>query len=232
MGRDIKRYQPPLNTQYLILIPNGWTRTHLGGARDTWAWLQENYPAIAAHLAAFASAAKERYDQGEYWWELRACDYYDEFEKPKIIIPCIVQSASYTFDRMGFYSNDKTSIIATDDLYLLGLLNSKVPDFVMHLISSTKRGGYFEYKPMYVQQLPIRPINFNDPADRARHDKMVSLVEQMLKLNQQLARAATPQDKTMLKRQVETTDKQIDKLVYELYNLTAEEIKIIEGEVS
>jgi hypothetical protein len=59
---------------------------------------------------------------------------------------------------------------------------------------------------------------------------MVSLVEQMLKLNQQLAQSQTPQDKTMLKRQLETTDKQIDKLVYELYGLTAEEIKMVEGQ--
>jgi hypothetical protein len=65
------------------------------------------------------------------------------------------------------------------------------------------------------------------PTDRAR---MVSLVEQMLKLHQQLAQAQTPQDKTMLKCQLETTDRQIDKLVYDLYGLTAEEIKIVEGQ--
>ncbi len=52
----------------------------------------------------------------------------------------------------------------------------------------------------------------------------------MLKLNQRLAQAQTPQDKTMLKRQLETTDRQIDKLVYEFYGLTDEEIKIVEGQ--
>ena len=56
-----------------------------------------------------------------------------------------------------------------------------------HSLASTKRGGYFEYKPMYLKQLPIRVINFDDPSDKARHDKMVKLVEAMLKLNEQKA---------------------------------------------
>jgi hypothetical protein len=92
---------------------------------------------------------------------LRACDYYSEFEKPKIIVPAIVQKVSYLLDKTGFYSNDKTSIIGSDDLYLLGILNSKVPDVVLHAISSKKQGGYFEYKPMYISQLPIRAIDFS-----------------------------------------------------------------------
>jgi len=229
MGRDIKRYAPPTSERWLILIPNGWTRERSKGARDAWGWLQKTYPAIAGHLAPFAEAGQKRWDKGEYWWELRACDYYAEFEKPKIIVPAIVQSATYAFDEAGFYSNDKTSIIPINDLYLLGLLNSKAPDFVMHHISSTKQGGYFEYKPMYISQLPIRTIDFSDPADRARHERMVELVERMLSLHQRLAAAQTPPEKTLLQRQIAATDEQIDRLVYELYNLTEEEIALVEG---
>jgi hypothetical protein len=228
-GRDIKRYQPPPIRQYLILIPKGWTRTHSGSTREAWEWFQDNYPAVADHLMPFAETAQKRYDKGEYWWELRACGYYDKFEQSKIVVPAIVRSASYSFDRSGFYSNDKTSIIVTDDLYLLGVLNSKIPDLVMHAISSTKRGGYFEYKPMYLEQLPIRTINFDDPADVARHDKMVALVERMLALHKKLAAATIPADKQLYQRQVETTDRQIDTLVYELYGLTEEEIGVVEG---
>ncbi len=99
----------------------------------------------------------------------------------------------------------------------------------MHLISSTKQGGYFEYKPMYVEQLPIRTINFEDKADRKRHDDMVKLVEQMLELHRRLAVARTSQEKTMLQRQIDATDREIDKLVYQLYDLTEAEIKIVEG---
>lgn len=98
----------------------------------------------------------------------------------------------------------------------------------MHLISSTKRGGYYEYKPMYLIQLPIRIIDFSDPADVTCHNQIVSLVERMLDLHKQLPEAKTPHEKTALQRQIETTDRQIDNLVYELYDLTEEEIKIVE----
>jgi hypothetical protein len=140
-----------------------------------------------------------------------------------------VKSASYTFDDKKFYSSDKTSIIPKNDLYLLGLLNSKVLDFFIHSISSTKQDGYYEYKPMYVSKIPIRTINFSDPADKARHDRMVALVTQMLDLNKRLQDATLEHEKTLLQRQVEATDAAIDKLVYELYGLTEEEIKIVEG---
>ena len=83
----------------------------------------------------------------------------------------------------GFYSNDKTTIISTDDLYLLGILNSKISDFVIHSIASTKQGGYFEYKPMYIELLPIRTIDFNNPAEKAIHDKLASLVDRILELH-------------------------------------------------
>lgn len=81
----------------------------------------------------------------------------------------------------------------------------------------------------FLSQLPIRPIDFSDPADVARHDRMVSLVDRMLSLHKQLPEARTPHEKTALRRQIEATDRQIDALVYELYGLTEEEIRIVEG---
>jgi hypothetical protein len=58
---------------------------------------------------------------------------------------------------------------------------------------------------------------------------MVELVDQMLDLNKHLVEAKAPQTKTVLQRRIETTDRQIDRLVYELYELTEDEIKIVEG---
>jgi hypothetical protein len=75
----------------------------------------------------------------------------------------------------------------------------------------------------------IRTLNPNDPADIARHDRMVMLVTQMLDLNKRLQDARLEQEKTQLSRQIEATDAAIDKLVYELYGLTPEEIAIVEG---
>ena len=88
-------------------------------------------------------------------------------------------------------------------------------------------------KPAFFPQAlffhPISSINPNDPADIARHDRMVTLVTQMLDLNKKLQDARLEQEKTMLSRQIEATDGAIDKLVYELYGLTVEEIAIVEG---
>ncbi len=229
LGKEIKRYQPPQNSNYLILMPKGWTNAHRGSAGNAWKWLNETYPAIATHLNGYAAKAQKRCDKGEYWWELRACDYYNAFEKPKIIIPAIVQKASYAFDIQGHYSNDKTSIIALDDMYLLGLLNSRLLDFIVHSTASTKQGGYYEYKPMYVGKLPIRAIDATSATDQSAHTQMTTLVTQMLDLNQKLSTARDPQTHTLLQRQIEATDRQIDQLVYQLYDLTAQEIELVEA---
>lgn len=80
--------------------------------------------------------------------------------------------------------------------------------------------------------MPICPINFSNPADKALHDQMVELVNQMLKLHKQIASTKTDHDKIVIQRQIDATDRQIDQLVYELYGLTAEEIKIVEEGLS
>ena len=252
-GRDIKRYQSPVADKFLIFMPKGWTRERTGGnpsdsegvslptedtlptgrvsafAGQAWTWLNASYPAIARYLERFAAAAEKRYDKGEFWWELRACDYYDEFEKPKIISPAIVQRASYAFDIGGQVSNDKTAIIPTSDKYLLGVIASRLLDFYLHSIASTKQGGYFEYKPMYLSKLPIRTIDFNNPKEKAMHDRMVGLVDQMIEAKKNLAAARTDRDKQFYERFCEKLDRDIDELVYQLYDITPEERKIIEG---
>jgi len=76
--------------------------------------------------------------------------------------------------------------------------------------------------------MPFRPIDFSDSADKSKHDQMVKLVERMLDLHKKLAAAKIPDDKTRIQRQIYNTDKQIDKLVYQLYDLTEDEIKTVE----
>ena len=148
---------------------------------------------------------------------------------------------SYAYDETGLYftggGNGPYYGIRwqnTDSLhslhYLQALLNSNLLDFYLHQISSPFRGGYWSYGKRFIEQLPIRAIDFDDPTDKARHDQMVALVERMLELYRQLAEAKVPQTRTMLKRQIQAVDAQIDRLVYQLYNLTEAEIKIVEGQ--
>ena len=94
------------------------------------------------------------------------------------------------------------------------------------------RKVFAEIKVIYVERLPIRAINFSKVVDKSRHDRMVELVEGMLGLHRQLAAAKTAGDKTLIQRQIDATDRQIDRQVYELYTLSDAEIAIVEGAVS
>ncbi len=91
---------------------------------DAWQWFSEYHPSLAKHLKKYEDRAKKRQDQGDYWWELRACDYYDEIEKPKIVYPDIAKESRATIDKDGIYLSNTVYFIPMYDLYLLGLLNS------------------------------------------------------------------------------------------------------------
>jgi type I restriction-modification system DNA methylase subunit len=229
IGREVKRYLVPKSDSHLIFMPRGWTREKSNGAPDAWAWFKENYPTIASYLVQFADKAEQRYDKGEYWWELRACDYYDEFEKVKIVYPNICKRPEFTLELTKSYTNQKCFIIPADDKYLLGILNSSSCYFLFRKILPKLRGDFYEPSYIYFKDFPIRPINFSDSTDKAMHDKVVSLVERMLELHKRSPR--TPQEQEMVKREIDSTDRKIDNLVYELYGLSEEEIKIVEGKI-
>src|SRR5215210_5904796 len=112
--------------------------------------------------------------------------------------------------------------------YVLVLLNSSLLDLYLKSFSSRFRGGFYAYNRQYIEQLPIRTIDFSDPEDVARHGRMVELVERMLRLHERLAEARIERERTVIGHQISATDRQIDRLVYELYGLTDEEIQIVE----
>jgi hypothetical protein len=113
--------------------------------------------------------------------------------------------------------------------YLLGLVNSRLLQKVFEFQNPQMVGKVFaEIKVIYVERLPIRIIDFTIPTDKKCHDEIVILVERMLDLNKRLPEAKTAQERTILQRQIEATDRQIDTLVYTLYDLTADEIKVVE----
>jgi len=152
----------------------------------------------------------------------------ERFEQPKVLIRDTGDGLQGTFDSENYYVKDVLVVSDSgkkDDIlkYLMGILNSKLMRF------------YYEtsFPTLHVQRdelasLPIRTIDFSDHQDVARHDSMVKLVENMLDLHRRLAEAKTGHEKTLLSRQIEATDRQIDDLVYQLYGLTEEEIAIVE----
>jgi len=229
---DIRRYQPPGSGKYIILMKKGWTNTQSGDAKNAWKWLKKNYPAIARHLEPYADSAVKRIKKGDYWWELQACDYLSEFEKPKLIHLIFQMKPAFTFDSQGiFFSNDATGVIPKKDYYLLGILNSNLGWFLISNYCTPVQNGYpliFEY----LGKVPIYTIDFDNSDDKIRHDRMVALVTEMLDLHKYLSQAKTDQEKRLITQEIESTDRQIDSLVYGLYGLTADEIAVVEESVS
>ncbi|HLE62117.1 MAG TPA: DNA methyltransferase [Pyrinomonadaceae bacterium] len=239
-GQDIRRYFVR-DPRYLIVIPSGWTSEQIQkttnrstlSERSAWDWFSKGYHPLAKHLEKFAEDAKKRQDKGEFWWELRPCDYYGVLDGPKIIYPDIAKNPRFVLDTTRVYIANTAYCLGSNDLYLLGLLNSKLFWFSIARVSIPfgTRAGEFRYRLIYqyMEKVPIRLINFSDPVDKARHDKMVQLVESMLALHKHKAAARTQAEQEQIQRQIEATDRQIDALVYELYRLTEEEIAVVSG---
>ncbi|MCL4479103.1 MAG: N-6 DNA methylase [Deltaproteobacteria bacterium] len=163
----------------------------------------------------------------------------DNFEGKRILVQEITGGkdrriiAAY-FEGELYHSRDVIPIKCDNSpvspLYILGILNSELITWYHHKRSPKSQKALFpKVLVSDIAKLPIRSINLANPSDKSSHDKMVSLVDQMLSLNKQLPSAKTEHEKTALQRQIDTIDKQIDELVYELYGITEEERKIIEG---
>jgi hypothetical protein len=228
VGRDIKRFSFTNRDRYVIVVPNGWTREKSGSADGAWDWFLANYPRLAEHLQAFETAARRRTDQGEYWWELRPCNYYDTFEKEKIIYPDIATKGQFAIDDSGFYLDMTGFAIASNSRYLLGILNSRLLTFLFSKSSSEIRGGFLRWKRQYVYPLPIRTIDFDNSDDVQMHDEMVKLVDDMLELHRQLQGSVLIR-REVLEMQIESTDREIDELVYRLYGLSEDEVRVVQG---
>ena len=210
-GRDIKRYQQPVSDKYLIFTRRGI--------------IIDNYPAILKHLEQFKTQLEPKPKNhsgpwpgrkpGTYkWYEIQdAVDYFEEFEKEKIMLPDISLKAECLIDYSGAYCVNTAYIIPKSDLYLLGLLNSNLVHFFYSNLTSTIRGGYLRFIRQYLEQIPV------SLTDKLIVDKVRSLV---LRIND-LIKTDPTADTTAL-------EQEIDRLVYGLYGLTEEEIGIVEGD--
>ena len=135
---------------------------------------------------------------------------------------------------------DDQRTFATDGLYLFGvsesvdceyvagILNSRLFVFIYRLLAMERGRVLAQVKPTLLGNLPIRSIDTTIEGDVARHHGIVELVQRMILLHRQKASIVTPHEQTALQRQIDATDREIDQLVYELYGLTNEEIRIVE----
>jgi TaqI-like C-terminal specificity domain/Eco57I restriction-modification methylase len=140
-GKDVRRWAATFKDRWMIV-------TKVGIEID-------RYPAVFDHLARWEEGLKRRQDQGNHWWELRACAYYQAFDGPKILFPDIAAEPRFALDREGAFGDTTVFIIPVADLYLLGVLNSSAVEQFFSELSPTVRGGYFRFKRQYVFQIPI-----------------------------------------------------------------------------
>ncbi len=235
-GRDIKRYDIR-QVKKMVLLPYECAE---GKALLTpESKLVSKFPRAHGYLLAnraILSAREGGRFQGRAWYQFGRKQNIELMFQPKILVPDIADRASFALDENGefaFTSGYGITLKPTTKesaKYVLGLLNSAVLDFYLKRVSTTMRGGFFRYFTQFIEQLPIRPINFNDSLDEAAHDRMVSLVDSMLAMHKQAASAKGESQRAAIGRQIEATDREIDRLVYELYGLTEEEIAIVEGQ--
>ncbi|MFP6309497.1 Eco57I restriction-modification methylase domain-containing protein [Helicobacter pylori] len=219
-GKDIKRYSYEWAGEWLINTHNGYTSSFKSKIPPIDI---EKYPATKAHLDSHWDTIATRCDQGDTPYHLRNCAYLEDFEKEKIVYGEIVQEPRFYLDNgecgLGYFYAEATSFILTGEHlhYLLGMLHSKLITFAFKTFyagGGLGESGY-RYKKAFIERLPIPQIT---PKNQELADKITDCAERILK-----AKAKDPKANT------QGLEKEIDALVYQLYNLTDEEIKIIEN---
>ena len=213
-GKDIKKWETPPPTKWIIVFENKSTRQKFENLEYNVAKTKMiiHHPEIFDHLNQFEENGKKRFDKGEYWWELRNCAYYNLFSIPKIIFPNLQSTNKFAFDESGTYINAPAVFLPTNDKSLLGILNSKIVWYFLNSICVVRSGGFIEVKPQYFEQIPIPEIT--DKIKTVLIDKVDKIIA--------FKKSDPAADTSAL-------EAEIDRLVYELYGLTEEEIRVVEG---
>ncbi|MEO8794266.1 MAG: TaqI-like C-terminal specificity domain-containing protein [Daejeonella sp.] len=205
IGKEVKAYLKPKSNRFVIFTRRGIDI--------------EKYPTVKLYLEKYKSQLMPGESggrkSGRYeWYEIQdTVAYHEEFAKPKIIYPNICRKPEFTFDTEGIYTNQKCFIIPTSDKYLLGILNSAVTFFLFRKILPKLRGDFYEPSYVYFKDFPIAL------PDNETREAIIRLVEEITLRKQDDSNADT-----------KCLEQKIDQLVYPLYNLTKEEIKMVEGD--
>ena len=202
-GRDISRYSYNLPGQYILLTKNGVN-------------VERDYPDIHEHLKSFGDKFRNRGAQGQHWTNLRACSFYDDFKKEKIVWIELSDLGRFALCNEEIYLLNSAYFLlpplGIDSKFLLGILNSSTIRFYLNLVAETSGMGTSRWINNYVKEFPIPIVAYEQQTEIIEH------VDQLLAIK----RADSDADTSNL-------ENEIDKLVYALYDLTDDEIAIVEG---
>ncbi len=214
-GRDIKRYSYEWAGLWVINTHNGYKNQN---GEKVEAINIKHYPSLKKHFDEFYPQLEKRADKGLTPYNLRNCAYIEEFEKEKIVYPCIMAKEPYfSYETSFAFAMAPANIITSNSdilKYILAFLNS---DFIYLMLRKFYMGGGIEgeLKTNNLEKLPIPKINSKN---QKLADELINLVDEILK--------AKEQDKNANTQELEN---KINSLVYKLYNLNEEEIKIIKN---
>ena len=200
-GRDISRYSYTLPEQYVLLTKNGVN-------------VERDYPDIYEHLDSFGDKFKNRGAQGQHWTNLRACSFYDDFKKEKIVWIELSDLGRFALCNDEVYLLNSAYFLLSpsgmDSKFLLGILNSSTIRFYLSLVAETSGMGTSRWINNYVKEFPIPVVTYQQQTE------IIKIVNQILE-----AKIVNPDADTA------NLEQEIDKCVYALYNLTQEEIAIV-----
>jgi hypothetical protein len=229
-AQEVNRYYAGGGGRFIIFIPEGWTKTHKGPAKNSSQWFRQQYPVLARHLKKLSEHTAIP-KGGAHWWEISGEYNFWLVKKPKILFRHNFEKPVFAFDEGLSIADSTVCTIASSSLYLLGLLNSRLFSFVFEKSVQIRPADPLVFSWNDIRMLPIYTPDFDNPDDKDGHDRMVALSTEMRALYRHLHTAQSEREKRLIMQEIKSTDKQIDSLVYGLYGLTSDEIVIVEESI-
>ncbi|AGA65410.1 fused endonuclease-methyltransferase [Brachyspira pilosicoli P43/6/78] len=229
-GKDIKRYCTPINTKWVIFPYKLVSDSAVLYSQKE---IKEQFPKAWEYLKENKKALENRENgkmRNEKFYAYIYPKNLNEFEHKKISFPDINMRMQAVIDDKNLYHTTTIYSIVFNEKAIyninvyMGIFNSKLFTYYVKKTGTILRGNTTRFKPQYINDFPIPDI------DKNTEENLIKLVDNIMELNKKLSSEKNPNSITMLNRQINAVDKQIDALVYKLYNLNDEEIKIIEGE--
>lgn len=154
-GRGMVPFGKPDTASYLLFIPKGFTmrafglnpedkedRKKMPKEQEAWEWFERTYPSVAHWLLQFKDEASKRTDKGDYWWELRACAYYDEFSMPKLFYQTFQVRPCFIYSDQSVFCNNSMWFLSIKDKALLALLCSNMGWWLISKYCPRIQNGY------------------------------------------------------------------------------------------
>jgi len=238
-GEDVQRYAISRHQKLTILYPYTIEneRARLLEQTEMMGQFPKAWKYLERHKETLGARDKGLWASRDDWYAYARAQNIGAFVGPKLLVPYMTTHlrAAFDPDESLFFVNITTGgyglraeLVNHDCRYLLALVNSRLWNVGIKQMTSAFRGGYFAVNKQALERMPWRAIRFDTAAESRTHSDMVSLVTTMLSLHNRLSAEKLPQRREQIQREIDATDRQIDALVYQLYGLTDDEIRIVE----